>query len=168
TFREILNDRDKQVAFVELNPRPQVLPGQVVRLNLQPANLRPDPRGKVSDARKAAEEARQLGKWLQDTGLAKLRAETWRDVAVFSQGYGDRFQIETLTTGKDLVSKTLSLLAQLRLSILPLPLFDAINEIVGRTQLRERLNALPQDDFENLDGELDALLALAGSSEAEG
>src|SRR5437868_4649197 len=241
TFREILNDREHQVAFVELNPRPQVLPGQVVRLNLQPANLRPDPRGKVSDARKAAEEARQLGKWLQNTGLAKLRAETWRDVAVlcprkewlqtlrrglraaglnvqiqsekelkgdspgyawlttllivlaqpragyeiagllrelfgasdhdlavFSQGYGDRFQIETLTTGTDVVSKTLSLLAQIRLSILVLPLFDAVNEIVSRTQLRERLNALPRNDFENLDGELDALLALAGSSEAEG
>jgi len=241
TFREILNDRENQVAFVELNPRPQVLPGQVVRFNLQPANLRPDPRGKVSDARKAAEEARQLGKWLQDTGLAKLRAETWRDVAVlcprkewlqtlrrglreaelnvqiqsekelkgdspayawltallivlaqpraayevagllrelfgtsdhdlavFSQGYGDRFQIETLTTGSDVVSKKLSLLAQIRLSILPLPIFDAVSEIVGRTQLRERLNALPQNDFENLDGELDGLLALAGSSEAEG
>jgi ATP-dependent exoDNAse (exonuclease V) beta subunit len=240
TFREILNDRDQQVAFVELNPRPQVLPGQVVRLNLQPANLRPDARGKVSDARKAAEEARQLGKWLQETGLARLRAETWRDVAVlcprkewlqtlrrglraaglnvqiqsekelkgdspayawltallivlaqpragyelagllrelfgisdhdlavFSQGYGDRFQIETLTTDADVVSKTLSLLAQLRLSILPLPLFDAINEIVDRTQLRDRLNTLPRNDFENLDGELDALLALAGSSESE-
>jgi ATP-dependent helicase/nuclease subunit A len=241
TFRQILNDREQQVAFVELNPRPQVLPGQVVRLNLQPAKLRPDPRGKVSDARKAAEEARQLGKWLQETGLARLRAETWRDVAVlcprkewlqtlrrglraaglnvqiqsekelkgdspayawltallivmsqprcgyeiagllrelfgtsdhdlavFSQGYGDRFQIETLTTGADVVSKTLSLLAQIRLSILPLPLFDAVNEIVSRTQLRERLNALPRADFENLDSELDALLALAGSSEAEG
>jgi ATP-dependent exoDNAse (exonuclease V) beta subunit len=240
TFREILNDRDQQVAFVELNPRPQGLPGQVVRLNLQPAKLRPDPRGKVSDARKAAEEARQLGKWLQETGPAKLRAETWRDVAVlcprkewlqtlrrglraaglnvqiqsekelkgdspayawltallivlsqprcgyeiagvlrelfgisdhdlavFSQGYGDRFQIETLTTGADVVSKRLSLLAQIRLSIRPLPLFDAVNEIVSRTQLRERLNALPRADFENLDGELDALLALAGSSEAE-
>ena len=240
TFREILNDRDQQVAFVELNPRPKVLPGQVVRLKLQPANLRPDPRGKVSDARKAAEEARQLGKWLQETGLAKLRAKTWRDVAVlcprkewlqtlrrglraaglnvqiqsekelkgdspayawlttllivlsqprcgyeiagllrelfgvsdhdlavFSQGYGDRFQIETLATGGDLVSKKLSLLAQIRWSILPLPLFDAINEIVRRTQLRERLNALPRADFEDLDGELDALLALAGSSEAE-
>jgi ATP-dependent helicase/nuclease subunit A len=240
TFREILNDREHQVAFVELSPRPQVLPGQVVRLNLQPAKLRPDPRGKVSDARKAVEEARQLGKWLQETGLVKLRAETWRDVAilcprkewlqtlrrglrgagfnvqiqserelkgdspayawltallivlsqprasyelagllrelfgisdhdlaVFSQGYGDRFQIETLTTGADVVSKTLSLLAQLRLSILQLPLFDAVNEILVRTQLRERLNSLPREDFENLDGELDALLALGGSSEAE-
>jgi len=89
-------------------------------------------------------------------------------LAIFSQVYGDRFQIETLTTGSDVVSKKLSLLAQLRLSILPLPLFDAVNEIVSRTQLRERLNALPRADFENLDGELDALLALAGSSEAEG
>src|SRR5436305_7196961 len=51
TFREILNDREQQIAFVELSPRPQVLPGQVVRLNLQPANLRPDPRGKVAVAR---------------------------------------------------------------------------------------------------------------------
>ena len=240
TFREILNDTDQQVAFVQLNPRPEVLPGQVVRLNFQPAVLRPDARGKVSDARKAAEEARQLGKWLQETGLAKLRAETWRnvavlcprkewlqtlrrglraaglnvqiqsekelkgespayawltallialsqprcgyeiagllrelfgisdhDLAIFSQGYGDRFQVETLTTGSDIVSKKLSLLAQLRLSILPLPLFDAVNEIVNRTQLRERLNALPRADFESLDGELDALLALAGSCEAE-
>jgi ATP-dependent exoDNAse (exonuclease V) beta subunit len=240
TFREILNDRDHQVAFVELNPRPQVLPGQVVRLDLKPGNLLPDPRGKISDARKAAEEARQLGKWLQQTGLKKLRAQTWRDVAilcprkewlqtlrrglraaeltvqiqsekelkgdspayawltalliimsrprsgyeiagllrelfgisdhdlaVFSQGDGDRFQIETLTNGGDPVSRTLNLLAQIRLLISPLPLFDAINELVDRTQLRERLNALPREDFENLDGELDALLALAGSCEAE-
>jgi ATP-dependent exoDNAse (exonuclease V) beta subunit len=240
TFREILNVRDHQVAFVELNPRPDILPGQVVRLNLQPGNLLPDSRGKISDARKAAEEARQLGQWLYRTGLERLRSETWRNVAIlcprkewlqtlrrglraarlnvqiqsekelkgdspayawltalliimsqpqcsyeiagllrelfgisdhdlalFSEGYGDRFQIETLTSGADVVPRTLSLLAQIRLSILPLPLFDAINEIVSRTQLRERLTALPREDFENLDGELDALLALAGSSEAE-
>ena len=241
TLREILNDRDRQVGFVKLNPRPEVLPGQVVRLDLRPGNLRPDVRGKISDARKAAEEARQLGQWLRKIGIENLRAETWRDVAIlcprkewlqtlrrglraaglnvqiqserelkgdspaygwltalliimaqprnayevagllrelfgisdhdlaaFSQGYGDRFQIETLSSGADVVSRKLSLLAQIRLSILSLPLFDAINEIVSRTQLRERLNSLPREDFENLDGELDALLALAGSSEAEG
>src|SRR5204863_2667455 len=177
TFREILNDRDEQVAFIELNPRPQILPGQVVRVDLQSANLRPDPTGKVSDRRRAVEEARQLGEWLEKTGPEKLRAQTWRDVAIlcprkewlqtlrrglraaglnvqiqsekelkgdspayawltallivlsqprcsyeiagllrelfgisdhdlaiFSQGYGDRFQIETLTTGADIVS----------------------------------------------------------------
>jgi ATP-dependent exoDNAse (exonuclease V) beta subunit len=241
TFSEILNAREDQVPFVKLNPRPDVLPGQVLRLNLQSADLRPDPRGKVSDARKAAEEARQLGQWLCQNSLEKLRAQTWRDVAIlcprkewlqtlrrglraagfnvqvqsekewkgdspayawltalliimaqprcsyeiagllrelfgisdhdlagFSDGYGDRFQIGTLINGGDIVSKTLSLLAQIRLSIQELPLFDAINEIVVRTELRERLNALPREDFEDLDSELDALLALAGSSEAEG
>jgi ATP-dependent exoDNAse (exonuclease V) beta subunit len=241
TFREILNDRDHQVAFVELNPRPDVLPGQVVRLDLEAGNLVPDRRGKISEARRATEEARQLGEWLRKTGLTKLRAQTWQDVAilcprkewlqtlrrglrkarlsvqiqsekewkgdspayawltallivmaqpqcgyeiagllrelfgisdhdlaVFSGGLGGRFQIETETSGADVVSIKLSLLAQIRSWILPLPLFDAVNQIVARTQLRERLNSLPAEDFENLDGELDALLALAGSSEAEG
>src|SRR5207237_2415121 len=37
TFREILNDRDDQGAFIELNPRPQIFPGQVVRVHVQPA-----------------------------------------------------------------------------------------------------------------------------------
>src|SRR5205823_4222835 len=156
-------------------------------------------RGKVSDARKAAEEARQLGKWLQETGLAKLRAQTWQDVAVlcprkewlqtlrrglraagfnvqiqsekewkgdspayawltallivmaqprcsyeiagllrelfgisdhdlavFSDGHGDRFQIENFPSGGDVVSKTLNLLARVRSSVQTLPLFDAI------------------------------------------
>ena len=241
TFREILDDRDHQVAFVELSPRPEVLPGQVIRLDLQAGNLVPDRRGKISDARKAAEEARQLGKWLRETGLSKLRAQTWKDVAilcprkewlqtlrrglreawlnvqiqsekewkgdspayawlttlliimaqpqcgyeiagllrelfgisdhdlaVFSEGFGGRFQIETVTSGADAVSTKLRLLAQIRAFILALPLFDAINEIVARTQLRERLDALPAEDFEDLGSELDALLALAGSSEADG
>jgi len=240
TFQEILNNIDNQVEFVELSPRPQILPGQVVRLNLKPGNLSPDARGKVSDARKAAEEARQLAQWLRAAGLAKLRAQSWRDVAIlcprkewlqtlrrglreagftvqvqsekeskgdspayawltalfvimsqpccgyeivgvlrevfgisdhdlalFSRGYGDRFQIETLTNGADIVSRKLSLLAQIRLSILPLPLFDAADELVRQTRLRERLRALPAEDFENLEGELDALLALAATSEAE-
>jgi ATP-dependent exoDNAse (exonuclease V) beta subunit len=207
TFREILNQKEDQVAFVELNPRPEVLPGQVLRLDLQPAELRPDPRGKVSDARKAAEEARQLGQWLCQNGLEKLRAQTWRDVAilcprkewlqtlrrglreaglnvqiqsekewkgdspayawltallivmarprcsyeiagllrelfgisdhdlaVFSNGHGDRFQIETLSSDSDTVAKTLSLLARIRLSIQTLPLFDALSEIVEQRQ----------------------------------
>ena len=240
TFREILNNIDNQVAFVELSPRPDVLPGQVVRLNLKSGNLVPDSRGKISDARKAAEEARQLAQWLRAAGLSKLRTQSWRDVAIlcprkewlqtlrrglrdagftvqiqseketkgdspayawftalfvimsqpgcgyeiagvlrevfgisdhdlalFSSGYGDRFQIETLTNEADIVSRKLSLLAQIRLSISPLPLFDAANELVRRTQLRERLRALPDEDFENLEGELDALLALAATSEAE-
>ena len=30
TFREILNDPDGQVRFVELHPRPEILPGKVI------------------------------------------------------------------------------------------------------------------------------------------
>lgn len=241
TFGQILNDEQNQVEFVELNPRPQVLPGQVVRLDLTPANLRPDPTGRVSDRRRAAEEARQLGEWLQKVGPEKLRAQTWREVAilcprkewlqtlrrglraaglevqiqsekelkgdnpayawltsllivlsqprcgyeiagllrelfgisdhelaVFANGHGDRFVIETLASGGDIVSKTLRLLTQTRLSVLPLPLFEAVNEVVTRTQLRERLRSLPDTDFEDLEGDLDALLALTAASEAEG
>jgi ATP-dependent exoDNAse (exonuclease V) beta subunit len=239
-FRQILNDTDNQVAFVELNPRPQILPGQVVRLNLSAKNLQPDSRGKISEPRRATEEARQLAQWLRAVGLKKLRAESWHNVAIlcprkdwlqtlrrglrdaglavqiqsekeikgdspayawftalfvimsqprcayeivgvlrevfgisdhdlalFSWGHGDRFQIETLTNGTDIVARKLNLLAQIRLSILRLPLFDAANELVSKTQLRERLRALPAGDFENLDDELDALLALAATSEAE-
>ena len=33
TFPEILNNCDEQVEFVELNGRPDILPGQVIRLN---------------------------------------------------------------------------------------------------------------------------------------
>ena len=77
TFREILNDRDGQVAFVELNPRPDVLPGQVIRFDFgcdvdlsSPENQR------------ALLEARELAAWLHDVGPEKLRAESWRQVAI--------------------------------------------------------------------------------------
>ncbi|PYL86728.1 MAG: hypothetical protein DMF17_05485 [Verrucomicrobia bacterium] len=77
TFGEILNNIGGQVQFVELNPRPDVLPGQVVRLDLGndiDLNL-PEPR-------RAAMEARELAEWLRATGLEKLRADSWRDVAI--------------------------------------------------------------------------------------
>ena len=96
--------------------------------------------------------------------LRDLRSRSRR----FFRGLGRTLPTETPTSGAHSVSIKLSLLAQIRSSILPLPLFDAVNQIVAHTQLRERLNSLPAEDFENLDGELDALLALAGSSEAEG
>ena len=34
TFREILNNKDGQVRFVELQPRPNILPGKVIRVPL--------------------------------------------------------------------------------------------------------------------------------------
>jgi len=77
TFRQILNNTEGQVEFVELNPRPDVLPGQVIRVELtQEVNL------KLPETRRAAMEARELAEWLKATGLNKLRAESWRHVAI--------------------------------------------------------------------------------------
>jgi ATP-dependent helicase/nuclease subunit A len=79
TFGAILNNLDGQVKFVELNPRPDALPGQMIRLDLE-AEVGPA----LSEERRAAVEARQLAEWLRSTGLEKLRADSWRQVAILS------------------------------------------------------------------------------------
>jgi ATP-dependent exoDNAse (exonuclease V) beta subunit len=80
TFREILNNESGQVPFVELQPRPEVLPGQVIRVPLE-AGLLP-PGAKLKDYQKAKIEADMLARWIKETGLEKLRANTWREVAI--------------------------------------------------------------------------------------
>lgn len=77
TFQEILNDQAGQVAFVELNPRPEVLPGQVIRFDFGC-----DVDVELPEPQRANLEARELAAWLRDTGLQKLRAESWRQVAI--------------------------------------------------------------------------------------
>ena len=237
TFARILNNLEEQVPFVELHPRPDVLPGQIVRLDLQAESL-----GEKAKIREKADAAAiQLARWLRDAGLEKLRAQTWRDVAilcprkkwlhtlsralrtmefnvqiqsesevkadspayawftalctimadpslsyeivgvlrevfgisdhdlaVFSQGHGDRFQIFEGTKQTGVVAETLTLLAQTGATLNGLPLFTAIRHMVEQTQLRARLAALPQEDFDGLERELDALLASAATAEAEG
>jgi len=79
TFREILNKEHGQVQFVELQPRPKVLPGQVIRVVL-PGTLLPE--GKLKDYQKANIAAKELARWIKETGLEKLRAVSWRDVAI--------------------------------------------------------------------------------------
>jgi ATP-dependent exoDNAse (exonuclease V) beta subunit len=79
TFREILNKENGQVQFVELQPRPKVLPGQVIRVVL-PGRLLPE--GKLKDYQKANIAAKELARWIKETGLEKLRASSWRDVAI--------------------------------------------------------------------------------------
>jgi ATP-dependent exoDNAse (exonuclease V) beta subunit len=77
TFPEILNEQDGQVQFVELNARPDILPGQVVRLDLgSEIDLT------IPESRRAAIEARELAHWLQETGLKGLRADSWQKVAI--------------------------------------------------------------------------------------
>lgn len=79
-FSKLLNEQDGQVKFVELQPRPDVLPGQIVRVllgaGLLPAGQKP------KDYQKARIEADVLAAWIKKTGLEKLRANTWRDVAI--------------------------------------------------------------------------------------
>ena len=237
SFRDILSGVDGQVEFIELNPRPIALPGQVVRLDITAPNVE----AKMSDPKKAKLEAPQLARWIEQTGRDNLRARSWEqvailcprkkwfapiaealrdvgiesqiqsetdvqgdspahawftalltimiqprcgfeivgvlrevfgisdhDLALFSDGDGDRFQIETESGGSDPVSKTIDLLARLHAKIADKPLFTAVQRIITATSLRERLRTLPAEDFDGLDTELDVLLESAATAEAEG
>jgi ATP-dependent exoDNAse (exonuclease V) beta subunit len=90
------------------------------------------------------------------------------ELAIFCDGYGDRFQIEEVTGGSGLVPSSLDFLARIHAEIADKPLFAAVQRIVESTQLRARLQKLPPEDFDNLECELDVLLQSAASAEAEG
>jgi ATP-dependent helicase/nuclease subunit A len=81
TFREILNNEDGQVRFVELQPRPDILPGKVIRVPLVAKELLPDGK-RLKDYQKARIEAEYLARWIKDAGLNRLSADSWREVAI--------------------------------------------------------------------------------------
>jgi ATP-dependent exoDNAse (exonuclease V) beta subunit len=81
TFREILNNKDGQVPFVELQPRPEILPGKVIRVPLVAKELLPEGK-RLKDYQKARIEAEYLARWIKDAGLKKLSADSWREVAI--------------------------------------------------------------------------------------
>src|SRR6266511_3864556 len=81
TFREILNNKDGQVPFVELRPRPNILPGKVIRVPLIAKELLPEEK-KLKDYQKARIEAEYLASWIRAAGLKKLSADSWREVAI--------------------------------------------------------------------------------------
>src|SRR5436190_1753916 len=81
TFREILNDKDGQVRFVQLQPRPEILPGRVIRVPLVAKELLPEGR-KLKDYQKARIEAEYLARWITHAGLRELSAHSWREVAI--------------------------------------------------------------------------------------
>ncbi len=237
TFSQILIKDEDQVAFVPMQARPDVLPGQILRLEFSAHDFAP----RTPVRRKAAWEARELARWIRITGLKKLRAETWRDVAIlcprklwfgplrdaltgegldvevqsetaikgdnpayawltalltvladpgetyetvgvlrevfgisdhdlaaFAQRKRWRFDFLQMPEGDSAVAQKLHLLRDLRAAIITQPLFTAVQATIERTQLRARLRSLPPEDFENLDDELDALLASAARAEAEG
>jgi len=79
TFPNILNDFAGQVKFVPLNARPYILEGQAIRLELgSEVDL------STPEVQRAALEARELAEWLREQSLEKLRAESWRQVAILS------------------------------------------------------------------------------------
>jgi ATP-dependent helicase/nuclease subunit A len=81
TFREILNNCHGQIPFVELHPRPNVLPGQVIRVPLVASELLPEGK-KLKDYQKARIEAEYLATWIKRAGWQKLGADSWREVAI--------------------------------------------------------------------------------------
>ncbi|HMF46986.1 MAG TPA: UvrD-helicase domain-containing protein [Candidatus Udaeobacter sp.] len=81
TFRDILNSKDGQVHFVELQPRPDILPGKVIRVPLVAKELLPEGK-KLKDYQKARIEAEYLAQWIKNAGLKKLSADSWRQVAI--------------------------------------------------------------------------------------
>ena len=236
-FPQILHGGGGQVDFVQLNPRPVVLPGQVVRFDLGALPILDGWR----DGQRARLEAERLAAWLREQGLARLRAQSWREVAVlcprkgwfpplrdalraegfevqiqserdlkgdspayawfaalavimaeprhgyeivgvlrevfglsdhdlatFAEGDGGRFQIAEPTVGTGVVGETLNLLSATRAAVLTLPLFTALREIAEAVRLRDRLQCLPGGESENPGAELDDLLTLAATAEAEG
>ena len=77
TFGKILNNTEGQVEFVDMNPRPEILPGQVIRFELGGGvDL------SLPETQRARIEAERLAEWLRDCGLPKLRARCWREVAI--------------------------------------------------------------------------------------
>jgi ATP-dependent helicase/nuclease subunit A len=239
TFGQILNGDAGQVKFVELQPRPNVLPGQVIRLSLS-AELRKG-KDKLKDRQVARIEAEELARWLKEQGPEKLRARNWRevailcprrdwlrttaialrkiglpvevqsesdlqadspayawltalctimvepqnhyeivgvlrevygvsdhDLAVFSEGHGDRFQIETPRAATGIVSSQIGELIEIRDTIQQLPLFAAVDQLLNRTALRARLASLPPEDFKDPVADLETLVTLAAESAASG
>jgi ATP-dependent helicase/nuclease subunit A len=81
TFREILNNKDGQVRFVELQPRPEILPGKVILVPLVAKELVSEGK-RLKDYQKARIEAEYLARWIKDAGLKKLSADSWREVAI--------------------------------------------------------------------------------------
>ncbi|MFL6544157.1 MAG: UvrD-helicase domain-containing protein, partial [Candidatus Udaeobacter sp.] len=77
TFARILDNTEGQVEFVELSPRPEILPGQVIRFELGD-----DIDMSLSEPQRAQIEAKRLAKWVRGAGLEKLRARCWREVAI--------------------------------------------------------------------------------------
>ena len=90
------------------------------------------------------------------------------DLAIFCEGEGGRFQLDARQSATGVVSSPLRLLAETQQQMEGRALFDAVQFLVEQTQLRQKLASLPREDFDDLESDLDHLLAFAAEAEAEG
>jgi ATP-dependent helicase/nuclease subunit A len=90
------------------------------------------------------------------------------DLAIFSEGQRSRFRLDTQELATGVVSSPLHLLAETQRQMEGRALFDAVQFLVGQTQLRRKLASLPREDFDDLESDLDHLLAFAAEAEASG
>ncbi|PYI94821.1 MAG: hypothetical protein DMF00_17140, partial [Verrucomicrobia bacterium] len=104
TFREILNNEDGQVRFIELQPRPDILPGKVIRVPLVAKELLPDGK-RLKDYQKARVEVLCPRKaWLQTAAAALRRVglpvaiQSERDVKGDSPAYAWLTAVLTIMT----------------------------------------------------------------------
>ncbi len=82
-FRPLLDGSPGQASFVDLQPRPDAGPGQVVRWSCPLPESREDG-GLLTPAEFAEHEARQLAQKIATLGPAGLSASAWREVAILA------------------------------------------------------------------------------------
>ena len=93
------------------------------------------------------------------------------DMAVYTGGEGDLLRLdhpEPEDSSNGPVQVALRILREIRADADAIPLHQAVRSVLEKTQLRERLNSIPEMALESADRELDDLLAVIAGRGAEG
>ena len=90
------------------------------------------------------------------------------DMALFTEGKGDKLRLDRSPEGNSPVELALDLLREACRRVETMPLHEAIDQLVVKTHLRERLNSIEEFALENADRELDDFLAVIAGRGAEG
>jgi ATP-dependent exoDNAse (exonuclease V) beta subunit len=81
-FPHVLSGEEEQVDYVPLQAKADANPGQVIRLPIRAEQSVPVGKKTTPDYLLRRLEARQIANWIKDTGLKKLRARDWNQVAI--------------------------------------------------------------------------------------
>jgi ATP-dependent exoDNAse (exonuclease V) beta subunit len=91
------------------------------------------------------------------------------DMALFTRGDGDRLRLDTPPiAGVGPVESAFENLREACARVNSLPLNEAVQQLVEKTHLRQRLNSIAELKLENAERELDDFLALITARSAEG